>query len=161
MCALAAPGLHPPGPIFFSAASQSHINLRHGAMREMNVVTRSGLPDWSFRSEERVQRVVTPSPVVSFTLGCITRPVACRRRETGPQPTAALIRMGCVAAADRRKEGRKAPRGSISKQRYRVPVAIRSGAHAKFSGLVCGPRREAEAGGKRLRFNRLKLPFPL
>lgn len=27
------------------------------------------------------------------------------------------------------------PRGSISKQRYRVPVAIRSAAHAKFSTL--------------------------
>lgn len=148
---------------FFSAASQSHINLRRGAMREMNVVTRSGLPDWSFRSEERVRRVVTPSPIVSFTPGCITRPVARRRRETGPQPPAALIRMGSAvaAAADRRKKVRKAPRGSISKQRYRVPVAIRSGAHAKFSALVCGPRREAEAGGERLRFNRLKLPFPL
>lgn len=29
----------------------------------------------------------------------------------------------------------EAPRGSISKQRYRVPVAIRSGTHAKFSTL--------------------------
>lgn len=135
-------------------------------MREMNVVTRSGLPDWSFRGEERVRRVVTPLPVVSFTLGCITRPVARRRRETGPQPPAALIRMGsaaaaAAAAAARRKKVRKAPRGIISKQRYSVPVAIRSGAHAKFSALVCGPRREAEAGGERLRFNRLKLPFPL
>lgn len=129
-------------------------------MQEMNVVTRSGLPDWSFRGEERVWRVVTPLPVVSFTLGCITRPVARRRRETGPQPPA---RMGNAAAAvaAARKTVSKAPRGSISKQRYRVPVAIRSGAHAKFSALICGPRREAETGGERLRFNRLKLPFPL
>lgn len=27
------------------------------------------------------------------------------------------------------------PRGSIGKQRYKVPVAIHSGAHAKFSTL--------------------------
>lgn len=65
-----------------------------------------------------------------------------------------------AAAAERKKEVRKAPGGSISKQRYRVPVAIRSGAHAKFSALVCGPRREAEAGGERLRFKPAEAAVP-
>lgn len=40
------------------------------------------------------------------------------------------------------------PEGSISKQRYRVPVAISSGTHAKFSTLyVDGDRAKAEGRG--------------
>lgn len=74
--------------------------------------------------------VLTPARCF-FMLCCITRP---SHGADGRQVSAAraLIRI--------RSE---APAGSISKQRYRVPVAIRSGPHAKFSALYVDG---AEAG---------------
>jgi len=98
----------------------------------------SSLPDWSFWTREVRLHVLT-SARWFFMLGCRTRP---SHGTDGRQVSAALTLITWS----------ETPRGSISKQRYRVPAAIRSGAHTKFSTLYVD-RDGAKAEGGGLCFN--------
>lgn len=69
--------------------------------------------------------VLTPCPLFLHAL-LYNETITRHRRETG---------LSCSHSYQNGLRRSEAPQGSISKQHYRVPVAIRSGAHAKFSTL--------------------------
>lgn len=104
---------------------ESHINLyRHYLRNEHRLGADFLIGHFEARSAS-----ACPDPCPLFLHATLyNKTITRHRRETGLSCLALLS--GWTA-----QSGAEVPWGSISKQRYRVPVAIRSGAHAKFSTL--------------------------